>query len=124
MKISLKCPSSWDGIDEIHIDRYPFIVGRHRDADCSLPLAFISRQHCQFRFEEDRILIQDLESYNGTFVNGRRITQPTPVHHGDEVSMGPICFRVTIHQTITETEPDYRFMTTHKIPTDLVSKAP
>jgi pSer/pThr/pTyr-binding forkhead associated (FHA) protein len=119
MKISLKCPSCWDGIEVIEIDHFPYVIGRHRDTDCSLPLAFISRQHCQFRQEMDQIVVQDLESYNGTYVNGRRITQPTTVQHGDEVSLGPLSFRVSLHPISTETASDYRFQTTCKFVNDL-----
>jgi pSer/pThr/pTyr-binding forkhead associated (FHA) protein len=57
-------------------------------------LAFISRHHCQFLLDGNQVLVQDLESYNGTFVNGRPASPPLPVRHGDEVSLGPVSFRV------------------------------
>jgi pSer/pThr/pTyr-binding forkhead associated (FHA) protein len=40
------------------------------------------------------VVVQDLESYNGTFVNGRSAAKPLPVQAGDELTLGPISFRV------------------------------
>lgn len=85
---------------EICVGQFPFVIGRHSEANHSLPMPFISRRHCQFIRSEEQVLLQDLESHNGTFVNGRRITLPTPIQDGDEVSLGALSFRV-----ILQTEP-------------------
>jgi pSer/pThr/pTyr-binding forkhead associated (FHA) protein len=108
MKISLKTPCSWDGVAEIVVDHFPFVLGRDEDADCALNFAFVSRQHCQFTMQDVHVLIQDLESHNGTYLNGRRVSQPTPVQDGDEVSVGPLCFRVTLVKPAAETIPEFR----------------
>src|SRR5438552_3283696 len=42
------------------------------------------------------VMVQDLESYNGTFVNGKRAVTPLPVQNGDEVTLGPCSFRVSV----------------------------
>jgi len=94
MRVNLRTLGSWNGVGEIHVESYPFILGRDSDTDCPLPLAFISRQHCQLLLRENRILIQDLESFNGTYLNGRRIVRPTPLNDGDEIRLGPLCLRV------------------------------
>jgi predicted component of type VI protein secretion system len=93
--IALKTRHSWPGLQEIFVDHYPFVIGRGSTNDCVLNFAFVSRQHCQFVLRDGKVFLQDLESYNGTFVNGRRITQPVAVHSGDEIGVGPLCFRVT-----------------------------
>jgi predicted component of type VI protein secretion system len=82
------------------------VIGRQRENDCPLPLAFVSRQHCRLTLDRGQVYIQDLESYNGTFLNGRRILAPTPIHHGDELSLGPLCFRVAVLPPPAETVPD------------------
>ena len=89
--------------EEIDVERFPFVVGRHPDADYSLPLTFISRYHCRFTMADQRVLVQDLESHNGTFVNGRRVTMPTALAHGDEVGLGPLIFRVLLTSQTQET---------------------
>jgi pSer/pThr/pTyr-binding forkhead associated (FHA) protein len=124
MRISLKTPCNWDGIDEIVIDRYPYVVGRDYCNDCELKFAFVSRQHCQFTLQNETVLIQDLESYNGTFVNGRRISQPTPLHDGDELSLGPLCFRVSLLGQSPETLMDTGGQVTRSIPNVKSSEVP
>jgi pSer/pThr/pTyr-binding forkhead associated (FHA) protein len=105
MKIWLH--SSWPLADdhEIIIDRFPFVIGRRSDNDCSLALAFVSRRHCQFMRKGDQVVVQDLESYNGTFVNGVRALRPLPVRHGDEIDLGPCTFRVSVLASEEETAP-------------------
>src|SRR5262249_43428223 len=59
-----------------------------------------SRRHCQFTRIGDQILVQDLKSRNGTFVNGQRASRPLPVQDGDELTLGPCSFRVSLlHDT-------------------------
>jgi pSer/pThr/pTyr-binding forkhead associated (FHA) protein len=94
MKMLLRTLWPLDDCREILVDRYPFVIGRRSDNDCALALAFVSRRHCQFTCVDGQVRLQDLESYNGTFVNGKRATSPLPVVHGDEVTLGPCSFRV------------------------------
>jgi pSer/pThr/pTyr-binding forkhead associated (FHA) protein len=88
---------------EIVVHRFPFVIGRRSDSDFSLPLAFVSRQHCQFTRTGNQVLVQDLESYNGTFVNGKRAINPLPVRNGDELTLGPCSFRVSVMHDTGET---------------------
>ena len=106
MKITLRTPCAWEGVEEIVIDHYPFIVGRERSNDGPVPLAFVSRQHCRFTLEDNIVFVRDLESYNGTYVNGRRISQATPVRNGDEIRVGPLAFHVAFVRNAEETKPD------------------
>jgi pSer/pThr/pTyr-binding forkhead associated (FHA) protein len=48
----------------------------------------LSRRHARFFRQDDRVLVEDLGSRNGTFVNGARIGGPTVLRSGDEVSLG------------------------------------
>jgi pSer/pThr/pTyr-binding forkhead associated (FHA) protein len=106
MKLWLHTSQPVDDLREILIDRFPFVIGRRSDSDCALPLAFISRHHCQFILNDDQVLVQDLESYNGTFVNGQKASHPLPVRHGDELSLGPVSFRVVIELATPETDDE------------------
>lgn len=81
---------------EFSLDRFPFVIGRRSDNDGCLPLAFISRHHCRFFRQDQQVLVQDLESYNGTFVNGRSADSPLPIENGDELTLGPLSFRVVL----------------------------
>jgi len=103
MKLCLQALQPPDQVQDILIDKFPFVIGRRSDSDYALPLAFISRHHCQFMVDGNQVLVQDLESYNGTFVNGRPASPPLPVAHGDEISLGPVSFRVVMQAGAQDT---------------------
>jgi pSer/pThr/pTyr-binding forkhead associated (FHA) protein len=58
----------------------------------------ISRRHAIIRVEPPYIMLTDLGSRNGTFVNGTKLDahHPTPIGDGDEVSLGKIMVRVSV----------------------------
>jgi pSer/pThr/pTyr-binding forkhead associated (FHA) protein len=85
------------------LEQFPYVIGRRRECQGCLPYAFISRQHCEFTSEEGRVQVKDLESYNGTFVNGRPALTPLPVTDGDEITLGPMSFLVLMPRADAET---------------------
>ena len=54
----------------------------------------VSRRHAQLTRQNGELIVQDLGSTNGTFVNGQRISAPTPLRVGDTVQFGMASFRV------------------------------
>ena len=105
-----------DETREISVDHFPFVVGRRSESDFVLPFAFVSRQHCQFTLNGSQILVQDLESHNGTFVNGKQASAPTPLRHGDELCLGPITFRAVVQPTPQDTMGSRSGMTREEAP--------
>jgi pSer/pThr/pTyr-binding forkhead associated (FHA) protein len=103
MKVWLQALGTVEAPSEICLDQFPFVIGRRSDSDACLPFAFISRHHCQFIEQAGKVLVQDLESYNGTFVNGRSASLPMPVQDGDELTLGPLSFRVVMPRLTAET---------------------
>jgi RND superfamily putative drug exporter len=86
----------------------PFTIGRaEEDAAGTLnDDPELSRRHCQVTLAEGGLLIEDLGSTNGTFVNGRRIPAPTLVKPGDAVWVGTSTLVVTTpEQPIPEVAP-------------------
>lgn len=73
-----------------------FLIGRSAEGDGTLGGdAEISREHARVsRSETGELLIEDLGSTNGTSVNGRRISAPTPIRPGDVVHVGTTTIRV------------------------------
>lgn len=65
-----------------------FNVGREEDNDLVLDRANISKHHLRFRRFEGRIEVLDLQSTNGTYVNGRRVQDPRGVRRPDRVYVG------------------------------------
>jgi predicted component of type VI protein secretion system len=94
MRILLKGPPAWDSVGDVLVERFPFVIGRGGKLDCTLPLVFISRSHCKLSLHDGEVQVEDLGSSNGTFVNGRKISGPTPLRHDDVLSFGPLQFRV------------------------------
>lgn len=71
-----------------------FTVGRKPEASLSIPSPTVSRDHAELTIVERGMLLRDLGSTNGTFVNGVRIQQPCTVKHGDLLQFGQVVFRV------------------------------
>jgi len=59
----------------IVLDHFPFNVGRRTDRDLVLTDPRVSREHAVFMRENDGIYLEDLNSRQGTFVNGERTTR-------------------------------------------------
>ncbi|HEX3279523.1 MAG TPA: FHA domain-containing serine/threonine-protein kinase [Thermoleophilaceae bacterium] len=73
------------------------VIGRRESGDGSLGKdPELSRRHARiFRDAGGRLTIEDLGSSNGTFVNGVRVHEPTPLRPGDAVRMGITALEVT-----------------------------
>jgi hypothetical protein len=70
------------------LDRERNTIGRDPGrATIKVDDPLVSRQHAQFNFEEKNVLVYDLASTNGTFVNNRRVQMQT-LHDGDVVRVG------------------------------------
>lgn len=78
---------------EISIDR-DMLVGRHQDADIVLQSADISRRHAAFVLRDVDLLVQDLKSSNGTYVNDVRIEHETILKNDDIVQFASLKFSV------------------------------
>jgi len=61
------------------------VVGRAPSCDLVLTDRYMSRAHARFSRDGDRVTVEDLGSYNGTFVNGVRLDAPVEVTPGDSV---------------------------------------
>lgn len=48
----------------------------------------ISRRHAQIKYANQEVILDDLQSTNGTFVNGVQISQSTLLQHGDSIRIG------------------------------------
>ena len=63
-------------------------VGREQGAGLVIDDGCVSRLHARFLDENGAIVVEDLGSSNGTFVNGERISAPVELGAGDEVQVG------------------------------------
>ena len=82
----------------------PLTDGEHvagRDAECSLVIdgTTVSRRHARVTVAHGAATIEDLDSTNGTFVNGARISAPTRLAAGDEFALGSEVLRVRLRSS-------------------------
>jgi adenylate cyclase len=69
------------------------VVGRAPTSDFPIIDPTISRRHAQILRQDDRILVRDLNSSNGTYINGERIDS-AELKPGDTVTFGKVKFRL------------------------------
>lgn len=72
----------------------PFRVGRNPEQELHLPSNAVSKQHAELAVLDHGLMIRDLGSTNGTFVNGRRISAAVPLMREDLLQFASSVFRV------------------------------
>jgi pSer/pThr/pTyr-binding forkhead associated (FHA) protein len=68
------------------------VLGRRDDCDLRIPLPMVSRRHCAISLNKDSLLLRDLGSHGGTFVNDQKVDDQTTVKPGDYIRIGPLIF--------------------------------
>jgi pSer/pThr/pTyr-binding forkhead associated (FHA) protein len=71
-------------------------VGRAEDSGLIIASTRVSRHHCEIVNENNRVILRDKGSGNGTLVNGVKVTEQD-LGAGDEVVIGPLTFQVEIN---------------------------
>ena len=89
------------------------LIGRGSD---QVPLTdqTVSRRHAELKRENGFWVLRDLNSANGTYVNGTRITEPTRLKHGDQIKLGSTLLLYSGEDSIEQLSGD-------NIPADLVA---
>jgi pilus assembly protein CpaF len=63
-------------------------IGRMKSNDVVLPKGNVSKKHARLYREDDALMIEDLDSTNGTYVNGRKVTSDKPIGESDKIYIG------------------------------------
>lgn len=82
-------------------------IGRRHSCDLCIPLTSVSKKHCQLNHDGGVLKIRDLDSRNGTYLNGKRINEAV-IQAGDSIKIGPLTFMLQIDgqpQTIAAPAP-------------------
>jgi pSer/pThr/pTyr-binding forkhead associated (FHA) protein len=83
------------GPEKFPLDDPEIEIGRAPESALLLDDLQVSRRHALIRTGAavgHRYVLEDVGSRNGTYVNGRRLTEPHTLEQGDEVQIGPISF--------------------------------
>lgn len=81
-------------------------VGRRQDNDIVLAVPFISNNHFILRCEAGNIRIEDRNSTNGIYVNGKRTNVATKLRSGDTVAVYTVCIKIINGELIFENAKD------------------
>ena len=77
-------------------------VGRKSDNDFVIPLPNISSYHAMIEFQDGKIVLEDLNSTNGIFVNGKKLTDRVSVACGDRIAFGSIDFLFECEEKVVQ----------------------
>ncbi|MBX3270471.1 MAG: FHA domain-containing protein, partial [Sandaracinaceae bacterium] len=72
----------------LDFDKNEVTIGRVQGNDIILPKGNVSKRHSRIVLKDNRFIVVDLKSTNGTYVNGRKITSPLVVKAGDKIYIG------------------------------------
>jgi adenylate cyclase len=89
------------GGESIPLTRTPLVAGRREACDICLQFANVSGTHCELAFKDGLWILRDLDSRNGTLVNGIRMDSGARkiVHNGDIISIGKRSFKIDYVET-------------------------
>jgi hypothetical protein len=83
--------------EPIVVDSSGLKIGRTAPADIVVPHKSVSREHCLIGLANDELLVTDLNSTNGTFIDGARISRATVLPIGSVLRLGQISLRHAVH---------------------------
>lgn len=72
---------------QVNLQRTPFVIGRADNCDLVLDNQLVSRSHAVIETNGNSVTIRDLQSHNGTYVNGVKVERAW-LKNGDEIRLG------------------------------------
>ena len=95
---------------------FPFTIGRREESSLPLPVGCISKDHAVIKETPDGLVLQELGSTNGTFVNGAPVQGEVAIHENDLIHFASIVFRLGSRRQVGQTN-------THTIAEDVCDSA-
>jgi pSer/pThr/pTyr-binding forkhead associated (FHA) protein len=86
--------------------RLPTVVGRGKESTLIVPHALVSRKHCEIFERAGILIVRDLDSLNGTYINNYRIKGEQPLHPGELLTLGNVTFRAVYGNLDEAQAPD------------------
>ena len=82
-------------------------IGRAEDSDIIINDPFISSKHALISKRGRNLIIQDLHSTNGSFINGKKIRKPVKLKENDEIGLGTKKFTFLRSETVGANDKNY-----------------
>jgi len=89
--------------DIFPLGELPCTVGRGSNCQLQLDFQRVSREHARFELENENLLLTDLGSTNGTFINHRRLERPEQLIAGDVIHFGNHPFVLRMRESSGDT---------------------
>jgi len=102
MHVRLKVLRGSNAGKEIPVTTPKCLIGRGEDCNLRPQVDAISRHHCVILTTENEVIVRDLKSRNGTFVNGEQVNGEAVLLTGDTLKVGPIEFEALIEQSVAK----------------------
>ena len=96
MQLKLKVIAGKSAGTEVPITKKRFLIGRAEQCNLRPKSDAISRNHCVILVKDQSVLIRDLNSRNGTLVNGEKIAGDRELESGDHLQLGKLEFEIAI----------------------------
>src|SRR5689334_5375836 len=93
------------GKHEFFLETGDNFIGRDPAAQICVDHPSVSRRHAKIVLRAGQATLEDLDSRNGTFVNGRRLDAPTELGHGAVIGLGPITLTFISRSPSRSTQP-------------------
>jgi pSer/pThr/pTyr-binding forkhead associated (FHA) protein len=81
-------------------------VGRTGDCDITIDDSRVSRNHALLRIENERVILEDMGSANGTLVNGLRLVGTAELNDGDDIQFDKYSFKMSITRPVADADDD------------------
>src|SRR5438105_15428991 len=78
----------------LEFDSEEITIGRVDENDICLPKGNISKKHTKIVVKDGKIIVLDLKSTNGTYVNGKKLARPQVITPADKVYVGDFIISV------------------------------
>jgi hypothetical protein len=89
-------------VSEVELREGSILAGRLPECDVMIDDGLVSRMHARISVRDDSVIVEDLHSTNGVYVNGARITHSALLREGDRLLIG------TTEISLFEARPDAR----------------
>jgi len=100
MKLKLKVLKGSGAGKEVKIPTPKCLIGRGDDCHMRPKSDAISRHHCVIYVKGGKVLVRDLKSKNGTFVNSKPVKKDLALKTGDKLQVGPLAFEILIDHSL------------------------
>ncbi|MBN2361588.1 MAG: Flp pilus assembly complex ATPase component TadA, partial [Deltaproteobacteria bacterium] len=94
MKLSVEVSEKGNRLQRLEFDRPELTIGRVKGNDIILPKGNVSKRHARIVAKGAALVVVDLKSTNGTYVNGRKLTGPHVLKNGEKIYIGDFDLKV------------------------------